>query len=154
GRVGRLPGMTRSRVPPSSHPRNPMKLPTAVKSLKLSAKIPAVLAVLAIALVVVGLVGRSSVTSVASVANDMYEADVTDITTLIGATPHFGSARQYAMRELATEDPQLTKQFHAGTDKEAAAALAILEQFDKRAHDDPDMDSKLADRAVADWKNF
>src|SRR4029079_18903379 len=58
------------------------------------------------------------------------------------------------MPEPAAEDPQLTKQFHAGTDKEAAAALAILEQFDKRAHDDPDMDSKLADRAVADWKNF
>src|SRR5215831_10232442 len=101
------------------------------KRLKISAKIPLVLATLAVGLIVVGLVGRSGITSVASVANDMYEADVTDITTLIGATPHLGSARQYAMRETVTRDPKLAAQYSAGVNRESAAALAVIQQFDK-----------------------
>ncbi|HEY1597330.1 MAG TPA: methyl-accepting chemotaxis protein [Thermoleophilaceae bacterium] len=131
-----------------------MKLLKSVKALKISAKIPLVLAVLAVALVVVGLVGRSGIGQVGAVSKDMYDADVTDITSLIDATPHLGSARQYAMRETVTRNPKLAAQYAAGTDKEAAAALGVLQDFDKRAHDDTDLDSKLADKSVADLQRF
>ena len=131
-----------------------MQLLKNAKRLKISAKIPLVLAILALALVVVGLEGRSGITSVANVARDMYAADVTDINTLIGATPHLGSARQFAMRETVTQDPKLARQYAAGTDKEAAAGLQVLLAFQKRAHGDPDLNGKLADKAVSDWQRF